>query len=232
MIMGTSGAGKSTILKLILGLIKPDSGYIFVDGDEITSYDEEQLMPVRRKLGMVFQESALFDSLTVRENVGYVLYERAELPENEIEDRIREVLSIVELEELIDKMPSELSGGQKRRVAIARAMAPDPKIILYDEPTAGLDPVTSMTIIKQIMKLRDFHKVTSVLVTHKMEDTFRMAYNMVVKENEDFKMVRDPTGTKLNQTDLIMIQEGEKVFEGNAEQFKNSEDPYIREFLE
>lgn len=232
MIMGTSGAGKSTILKLILGLLKPDSGEIYVDGEEITGYGEEELMPVRQKLGMVFQESALFDSLTVRENVGYVLYERATLPENEIEARILELLTLVELEELIDKMPSELSGGQKRRVAIARAMAHNPQIILYDEPTAGLDPVTSRVIIKQIMKLRDFFNVTSIIVTHKLEDSFRMAYNMVVKENGEFTMVRDPTGKKLQETELVMIREGEKVFEGNAEEFKNSDDPYLREFLD
>jgi phospholipid/cholesterol/gamma-HCH transport system ATP-binding protein len=231
MIMGTSGAGKSTILKLILGLLKPDRGQIYVDGEEISQYDEEQLMHVRQKLGMVFQESALFDSLTVRENVGYVLYERAELPEQEIEDRVVELLTLVEIEELIDKMPAELSGGQKRRVAIARAMAGLPKMILYDEPTAGLDPVTSNTILKQMMKLRDFRDVTSIVVTHKLEDTFKMAYNVVVKEKDGIRMVKDTTGTKLNETNLIMIREGEKVFEGNAEEFRKSDNPYIQEFL-
>jgi phospholipid/cholesterol/gamma-HCH transport system ATP-binding protein len=231
MICGTSGAGKSTVLKLVLGLIKPDSGEIYVDGEEISRYTEEELMPVRQKLGMVFQESALFDSLTVRENVGYVLYERGEMPINEIEDRVVELLTLVEIEELIDKMPAELSGGQKRRVAIARAMAANPPIILYDEPTAGLDPVTSKTIIRQMMKLRDFRHVTSVLVSHKLEDGFRLAYNVVEQHGQEIRMVKDSTGTKLADTRFYMIREGEVIFEGNAEEFRNSGDPYIQEFL-
>jgi phospholipid/cholesterol/gamma-HCH transport system ATP-binding protein len=231
MIAGTSGAGKSTILKLILGLIKPDSGDIYVDGEEIGRYTEEELMPVRQKLGMVFQESALFDSLTVRENIGYVLYERALMADDEIEARIVELLTLVELEEMIDKMPAELSGGQKRRVAIARAMAANPKIILYDEPTAGLDPVTSMTITKQMMKLRDFLSVTSILVSHKLEDGFRMAYNQVMRDGEDIRMVKDTSGQRLLDTQFIMIREGEVVFVGNADEFKNSPDPYIQAFL-
>src|SRR5262249_42800758 len=196
-ILGNSGAGKSTILKLILGLMKPDSGEVFVDGEEISSYTEDEMLIVRQKLGMVFQESALFDSLTVQENVGYVLYERSGLAEKEIRERVLELLALVEIEEMIDKMPGELSGGQRRRVAIARAMAASPEIILYDEPTAGLDPVTSNTIIKQMMKLRDFRGVTSILVTHKLEDAFRMAYNVVEKDHEGIKMVKDTTGRRL-----------------------------------
>jgi len=232
MICGTSGAGKSTVLKLILGLIKPDSGEIFVDGEEISRYTEEELMPVRQKLGMVFQESALFDSLTVRENVGYVLYERAEMPEEQIEERVLELLTLVELEELINKMPAELSGGQKRRVAIARAMASQPKIILYDEPTAGLDPVTSKTIIKQMMKLRDFRHVTSVLVSHKLEDGFRLAYNVVEQRGSDSYVVKDLSAAKLQETRFYMIKEGVVVFEGSADEFRNSKDAYIQEFLD
>jgi phospholipid/cholesterol/gamma-HCH transport system ATP-binding protein len=232
MICGTSGAGKSTVLKLVLGLIKPDSGEIFVDGEEISHYTEEELMPVRKKLGMVFQESALFDSLTVRENVGYVLYERAAMTDEEIEQRVVELLTLVEIEEMTDKMPAELSGGQKRRVAIARAMAAKPPIILYDEPTAGLDPVTSKTIIKQMMKLRDFWNVTSVLVSHKLEDGFRLAYNVVEQHGSETTMVKDQSRKRLMETRFYMLQEGEVIFEGNAEEFRNSSDSYIKEFLD
>jgi phospholipid/cholesterol/gamma-HCH transport system ATP-binding protein len=232
MICGTSGAGKSTVLKLVLGLIKPDSGEIFVDGEEISRYSEEDLMPVRQKLGMVFQESALFDSLTVRENVGYVLYERSGMSDEEIEARVLELLTLVELEEMIDKMPAELSGGQKRRVAIARAMAANPPIILYDEPTAGLDPVTSKTIIKQMMKLRDFRHVTSVLVSHKLEDGFRLAYNVIEQQGNETQMIKDKSGKRLEETRFYMLQEGEVIFEGNAEEFRNSSDPYIQHFLD
>ncbi|MCI0604991.1 ATP-binding cassette domain-containing protein [bacterium] len=231
MICGTSGAGKSTVLKLVLGLIKPDSGEIFVDGEEISHYNEDELMPVRQKLGMVFQESALFDSLTVRENVGYVLYERSQMSDDEIEQRVVELLTLVELEEMIDKMPAQLSGGQKRRVAIARAMASNPPIILYDEPTAGLDPVTSKTIIKQMMKLRDFRNVTSVLVSHKLEDGFRLAYNVIEQHGSETQMVKDQSRQRLLETRFYMLQEGEVIFEGNAEEFRNSSDPYIQEFL-
>jgi phospholipid/cholesterol/gamma-HCH transport system ATP-binding protein len=232
MICGVSGAGKSTILKLILGLIKPDRGEIIVDGEEISGYTEAQLLQVRRKLGMVFQESALFDSLTVRENVGYVLYERGEMSEEQIEERVVELLTLVELEEMIDKMPSQLSGGQKRRVAIARAMAGRPQIILYDEPTAGLDPVTSHTIVKQMMKLRDLVDVTSIMVSHKLEDGFKMADNVMVRDGEGIRMVKDTSGTSMAETRFYMIRDGELIFEGTAQEFRDNPDEYIREFQE
>lgn len=229
-VVGSSGAGKSTVLKLIIGLIKPDSGEIFVDGEEISKYSEEELMPVRQKLGMVFQEGALFDSLTVRENVGYVLYERSGWPEEKIEERIVEMLTLVELEEMIEKMPSELSGGQKRRVAIARAMAPNPKILLYDEPTAGLDPVTANTIVKQMMKLRDFHGVTSMLVSHKLEDGYKLAYDHAVKVGDEIRMERDASLRRVRETLFFMIRDGEIIFRGNVDEFRDSEDPYVQEF--
>lgn len=230
-IIGTSGAGKSTILKLILGLIQADSGEIHVHGEDITQYSESELMPIRQKIGMVFQEGALFDSLTVKENVGYVMYERSGLPEEVIDAKVMELLTLVELEEMIDKMPAELSGGQKRRVAIARSMAADPKIILYDEPTAGLDPVTSNTIIKQMMKLRDFRGVTTLIVTHKLEDIFKLAYNVAQKDGDEIRMVKDTSGQRLNETRIFMIREGAIEFEGNVEEFQSSNDPHIQEFL-
>jgi phospholipid/cholesterol/gamma-HCH transport system ATP-binding protein len=229
-VIGSSGAGKSTILKMILGLIKPDSGRIFVEGEDITDYSEAQLMHVRQKMGMVFQEGALFDSLTVRENVGYILYERGE-PDEVIDAKVLQLLFLVELEEMIDKMPSQLSGGQKRRVAIARSMAADPNLILYDEPTAGLDPVTSNTIVKQMMKLRDLRGVTSILVSHKLEDAFKLAYNMIVQTDGRSRMVKDTSGKRLQETRFFMISEGEKLFEGNADEFKSNPDPLIQEFL-
>lgn len=229
-VIGSSGAGKSTVLKLIVGLIKPDSGEIFVDGEEISKYTEEELMPVRQKLGMVFQEGALFDSLTVRENVGYVLYERSGWPEEKIEERIVEMLTLVELEEMIEKMPSELSGGQKRRVAIARAMGPNPKILLYDEPTAGLDPVTANTIVKQMMKLRDFHGVTSMLVSHKLEDGYKLAYNHAVKAGDEIRMERDASLRRVRETVFFMVRDGEVIFRGNVDEFRDSNDPYVQEF--
>jgi phospholipid/cholesterol/gamma-HCH transport system ATP-binding protein len=231
-VIGTSGAGNSTILKLILGLIKPDRGEIYVDGEEIGHFSEVELMHVRQKIGMVFQEGALFDSLTVRENVGYVLYERSGLPEEVIDKKVYELLELVELEEMLDKMPSELSGGQKRRVAIARSMAADPSIILYDEPTAGLDPVTSNTIVKQMMKLRDFRDVTSIIVTHKLEDVFKLAYNIVEKDGENIRMVKDTTGKRKRETRIFMIHEGKMVFEGDADEFQKSSEPNVREFVE
>ena len=174
-ILGASGAGKSISLKLILGLLKPDNGRIWVNGQLINDYTEEQMMKVRADIGMVFQEGALFDSLTVGENVGYKLYEETDLPLDEVRRRVEEVLGFVRLSQFIDRKPSELSGGQRRRVAIARAMAVKPRILLYDEPTTGLDPITSTTIDEEIVKLRDFEEVTSILVTHQLRDAFFVA---------------------------------------------------------
>jgi phospholipid/cholesterol/gamma-HCH transport system ATP-binding protein len=181
-------------------------------------------------MGMVFQEGALFDSLTVRENVGYILYEQG-LPDEVVDAKVIQLLLLVELDEMINKMPSELSGGQKRRVAIARSMAADPKLILYDEPTAGLDPVTSNTIVKQMMKLRDQRGVTSILVSHKLEDAFKLAYNMIVQTDAGSRMVKDTSGKRLQETRFFMIADGEKLFEGNADEFKNNPNPHIQEFL-
>src|SRR6185503_2738917 len=174
-ILGASGAGKSTILRLILGLLKPDGGRIIVNGHEVHAMQEKDLMEVRSRLGMVFQEGALFDSFTVRENVGYRLYEETRMPLGDVDRRVAEVLGFVGLGEYGERMPSELSGGQRRRVAIARAMTSRPRMLLYDEPTTGLDPITAVTIDDEIVKLRDLEGVTSIIVTHQLRDAFYIA---------------------------------------------------------
>ena len=174
-IFGVAGSGKSTILKLALGLLKPDSGHIYVLGEDVTQMSEEELFDLRRQIGMVFQESALFDSLTVRENVAFRLMEEGDVSDEEIEQRVREALSFVELEHTVDMFPSELSGGMRRRVAIARAIITQPEMLLYDSPTGGLDPVTSTTIMELIVKQRDVYKTSSLLVTHRLQDAFTMA---------------------------------------------------------
>ncbi len=179
--LGASGAGKSTILKLILGLLKPQAGKIWVNGVRVDTLGESDMMKVRDDVGMVFQEGALFDSLSVRENVGYKLYEESDTPLEDVHRRVEEVLGWVELEEHIDKMPSQLSGGQRRRVAIARAMTFQPRILLYDEPTTGLDPITSITIDDEIVKLRDIEGVSSLVVTHQLRDAFWVAEKMAVR---------------------------------------------------
>ena len=183
--LGASGAGKSTILRLILGLLKPDQGHIFVNGERADNMTEDELMTVRADLGMVFQEGALFDSLTVRENVGYKLYEELNWPVDKANRRVEEVLGFIGLGDYIDRMPSELSGGQRRRVAIARAMAAKPRILLYDEPTTGLDPITALTVDEEIIKLRDLEGVSSILVTHQLRDAFFVAEHTAVKRDQE-----------------------------------------------
>src|SRR5258707_8512822 len=168
-ILGGSGCGKSTTIKLVLGLLKPDSGQILVDGEDVTEYDETDMMKVRKKIGMIFQEGALFDSLSVYENVAFKLHEQG-VPEDDVEGEVRRMLRFVNLEDAIDKMPSELSGGMRRRVGIARALVGDPKIVMFDEPTAGLDPPTARTICELAMKLRDLEDVSSIFVTHEMNN--------------------------------------------------------------
>ena len=230
--LGASGAGKSTILRLILGLLKPDGGRIFVNGERVDDMSEDRMMAVRADLGMVFQEGALFDSLTVRENVGYKLAE-ARMPEAEITRRVDEVLGFVRLSEYIDRMPSELSGGQRRRVAIARSMAAKPRILLYDEPTTGLDPITSITIDEEIIKLRDLEAVSSILVTHQLRDAFYVAEHMAVREgNGGWRFQRAPLN-KVNEAEFIMLREGRIAFEGNATELRRAmkDDPYIEAFL-
>ncbi|HEY8551067.1 MAG TPA: ATP-binding cassette domain-containing protein [Vicinamibacterales bacterium] len=229
-ILGASGAGKSTILKLILGLLRPDRGVIWVNGQRVDQLSEVELMKVRADLGMVFQEGALFDSLTVRENVGYKLYEETDLPLERVHARVEEVLGFVGLAEHIDKMPSELSGGQRRRVAIARAMAAKPKILLYDEPTTGLDPITSVTIDTEIIKLRDLEGVSSVVVTHQLRDAFYVATHMAERRNGTVHVFEAPEH-KMDEAEFIMLRDGEIAFEGNVHELRESKDPYLRAFL-
>ena len=229
--LGASGAGKSTILRLILGLLKPDGGHIFVNGDRVDDMTEDQMMAVRADLGMVFQEGALFDSLTVRENVGYKLFEH-KVPFDLANRRVQEVLGFVRLGEFIDRKPSELSGGQRRRVAIARAMTTKPRILLYDEPTTGLDPITSITIDEEIIKLRDIEHVSSILVTHQLRDAFFVAEHMAVRDGTGVRLERAPR-QKADEAEFIMLRNGRIAFEGNATELREVQknDPYIEAFL-
>ncbi len=230
--LGASGAGKSTILRLILGLLKPDSGLIFVNGERVDDMPEDDLMKVRADLGMVFQEGALFDSLTVRENVGYKLFEETDLPLDQVNARVEEVLGFVGLAEFIDRMPSELSGGQRRRVAIARAMTAKPRILLYDEPTTGLDPITSLTIDEEVIKLRDLEGVSSIVVTHQLRDAFFVAEHMASRDQGVLKFEKAPP-RKADEAEFIMLKDGRIAFEGNASELRAEaeKDPYIDAFL-
>jgi phospholipid/cholesterol/gamma-HCH transport system ATP-binding protein len=229
-VLGASGSGKSTVLRLILGLLKPDAGQIFVNGERVDEMTEEELMHVREDLGMVFQEGALFDSLTVRENVGYKLYEGTDRPIAEIDGRVKEVLGFVGLEEYGARMPSELSGGQRRRVAIARALAPRPKILLYDEPTTGLDPITALTVDTEIVKLRDLEHVSGMLVTHQLRDAFYVATHRASQMNGKVEINARPPDISA-ETEFLMLKDGKIAFEGHAEELRSSDDNYIQAFL-
>lgn len=228
-VLGASGAGKSTVLRLILGLLKPDAGSIVVDGRRVDQMREAELMEVRAGLGMVFQEGALFDSLTVRENVGYKLFEETKLPIEEVDTRVMEVLGYVGLEEFRDRMPSELSGGQRRRVAIARALTAKPPIILYDEPTTGLDPITALSIDTEIIKLRDLEHVSSIIVTHQLRDAFYIATHGATRANGRVEFA--PASAGATHTEFIMLKDAKVVFEGPAEELRQSADDYLRSFL-
>ena len=230
-ILGASGSGKSTALKIIVGLLRADGGVVWVNGQRVDQLTEAQLMPVRGDLGMIFQEGALFDSLTVRENVGYKLYEETEQPLGQIDTRVREVLGFIGLIDHIDKMPSELSGGQRRRVAIARAMAFKPSIMLYDEATTGLDPITANTVNDEVIKLRDLEGVSSIIVTHQLRDAFYVATHMATLDRAGKVAIVPATQAKEREAEFIMLRDGLIVFEGDADALRASTDPYIREFL-
>jgi phospholipid/cholesterol/gamma-HCH transport system ATP-binding protein len=229
-ILGASGAGKSITLKIILGLLRADGGVVWVNGARVDQLTEEQMMGVRADIGMVFQEGALFDSLTVRENVGYRLYEETDMPLDEIDRRVREVLGFIGLSEFIDSMPSALSGGQRRRVAIARAMAAKPKLLLYDEPTTGLDPITATTVDDEIIKLRDLENVSSIIVTHQLRDAFYLATHRAVQVNGEIRIV-PAVDDKEREAEFLMLRDGLIVFEGDADSLRQSPDTYLRTFL-
>ena len=230
-ILGASGSGKSTILKLILGLLAPDEGVIWVNGERVDEMTELQLMKVRADLGMVFQEGALFDSLTVAENVGYKLYEETDMPLDQVRSRVEEVLGFIGLGEFSDRIPSDLSGGQRRRVAIARAMAAKPRILLYDEPTTGLDPITANTVDDEIIKLRDLENVSSILVTHQLRDAFYVAAHEAIRRDDGLLQIVAADEEKSQEAEFIMLKDGGIAFEGQAAELRESSDVYLRTFL-
>jgi phospholipid/cholesterol/gamma-HCH transport system ATP-binding protein len=227
-LLGPAGVGKSVLLKLSNGLLRPDSGRIFLFGEEITHMAEEELLKLRTRTGMVFQEGALFDSLTVRDNVGYQLMERHK-PIAEIDQRVREALRFVELEHTYDMLPASLSGGMRRRVAIARAIIDQPELLLYDSPTGGLDPVTSTTIDELIVKERDVYGTPSLLVTHRLQDAFTMATHRY--DESAGKMILLPGNQTNALTTFLVLHQGHVVFDGNTEDLVASQDPFIKDFL-
>ena len=230
-VLGGSGTGKSTIINLILGLLKPDAGRVLIDGEDVTDYDEPEMMRIRKKIGMVFQEGALFDSLSVYDNVAFRLHE-ARVDEDEVDHEVRRMLKFVNLEDAIDKMPIELSGGMRRRVGIARALVGNPSIVLFDEPTAGLDPPTARTICELAIKLRDLEDVSSIFVTHEMNnlDYLSSEYAVVDEQgNVDFEL--EGERLCLINTEVIMLRDGKISFSGKDEQLRASPDPYIHRFI-
>ena len=229
-LLGVAGSGKSTILKMALGLVKPDRGSINVLGYDVTSMKEEELFDLRRKVGIVFQESALFDSLTVEENVAYRLIEEGYIPPDEIKQRVIEALRFVELEHTLELLPAELSGGMRRRVAIARAIITQPDVLLYDSPTAGLDPITSTRIIELIVKQRDVYKTSALLVTHRLQDAFIMASSYFDTETNQMLPVAEGSKRDVHTTFLI-LRDGKVLFDGTAPELVHSDDEYIREFI-
>jgi phospholipid/cholesterol/gamma-HCH transport system ATP-binding protein len=229
-LLGASGSGKSVMLKLILGLLRPEAGAIFVHGERIDRLAESELMRVRGDIGMLFQNSALFDSLTVAENVGYRLSEETRLPEAEVRRRVDEVLGFIGLGDYGDRMPSDLSGGQRRRVAIARAMAAKPSLLLLDDPTTGLDPIIATTVNDEVVKLRDLEHVTSILVTHQIRDAAYVARHEAVSV-EGRIQIRAAGAAKSDQTTFLVLHEGRIYFRGTVAALLASRDAYLKDFL-
>lgn len=228
-LLGPAGVGKSVLLKTANGLVRPDSGDLFLFGEEIARMRERDLFPLRLRTGMVFQEGALFDSLSVRDNVAYQLIQE-HVPDDEIDARVREALRFVGLEQTFDLFPGSLSGGMRRRVAIARALIRQPELLLYDSPTGGLDPVTSTTIIELIVKQRDVYRTPSLLVTHRLQDAFTMCTHRFDTESDS--MVELPEGEVDANTTFLMLNDGRILFDGSLHDLVHSEDPFVREFLE
>jgi phospholipid/cholesterol/gamma-HCH transport system ATP-binding protein len=231
LLLGASGSGKSVLLKLVLGLFRPDAGRIFVNGQRIDTLPERELLRIRADIGMVFQEHALFDSLTVNENVGYRFYEETDMPLEQVRARVMEVLGFIGLGEYIDRMPSELSGGQRRRVGLARGMASRPSLLLFDDPTTGLDPLTATTVNDEVIKLRDLERVTLLVATHQIRDAFHVATHEAVRAPDgsvEIRHVEEPARTR---TEFMVLHDGRIRFEGHAAELLASEDPYLKEFL-
>jgi phospholipid/cholesterol/gamma-HCH transport system ATP-binding protein len=228
-LLGPAGVGKSVLLKLIIGLLRPQKGSILLFGEDISRMPEQNLFPLRSRAGMVFQESALFDSLTVRDNVAYQLIQER-VPDDEIDGRVRQALSFVGLEETFDLYPASLSGGMKRRVAIARALIHRPELILYDSPTGGLDPVTSTTIIELIVKQRDVHATPALLVTHRLQDAFTLCNRRF--DPAQNCMVPLPAGETNPNTTFLMLEEGRLIFDGSLDELVHSQNDFVREFME
>ena len=230
-LVGETGAGKTLLLKLAAGLLRPDVGRIFVLASEVTAMTENDLLDFRRQMGFVFQEGALFDSLTVAENVAFRLREEG-VEEQEIEQRVREALCFVEMEDALEKLPGELSGGMRRRVSIARALVARPPIVLYDSPTAGLDPVTAQTIITLILRLRDLHGVTALLATHRLQDAFALAnFRFDPETRRVVPWAQDGSRPGVPATNFLVLREGRIYFEGDQRKILDSRDSYVRSFL-
>ena len=228
-LLGPAGVGKSVLLKLTNGLLRPDQGSIRLFGEEISHMPEEALFPLRTRIGMVFQEGALFDSLSVRDNVAYQLISER-VPDDEIDTRVHEALRFVQLDETFELYPSSLSGGMRRRVAIARALIRQPELLLYDSPTGGLDPVTSATIIELVMKERDVYRTPSLMVTHRLQDAFTLCTHRF--DEEQNRMVPLPKGQTDPNTTFLMLEEGRLIFSGSLHDLIHSQNPFVREFME
>jgi len=226
-LLGASGVGKSLVLKLVLGLLRPDEGRILVNGQRIDDLPEHDLLRLRTDIGMSFQEIALFDSLTVAENVGYRLFEETDMPVDDVRRRVAEVLGFIGLGEYIDRMPSELSGGQRRRVAIARAMATRPALLLFDDPTTGLDPIIATTVDDEIVKLRDLEQVTSIMVTHQIRDAFYIATHEATRRDGAVEI----RSAQHERARFLVLHDGGIYFTGTGEELLASRDEYLREFL-
>lgn len=229
-LLGASGEGKSTLLKLILGLFRPDAGAVLVQGKDVTRMSEHELLKLRADIGMVFQEMALFDSLTVHENVGYRLYEESDMPAAQAAARVEEILGFVGLGEYGDRMPTELSGGQRRRVALARAMASKPGLLLLDDPTTGLDPLIANTVNDEIVKLRDLERVTSLFVTHQLRDAYYIATHEAVQDAGAVRIVESGP-EKAEEVRFLMLHEGRITFDGSAAALYGAEDTYLKDYL-
>jgi phospholipid/cholesterol/gamma-HCH transport system ATP-binding protein len=227
-LLGASGSGKSVVLKLILGLLRPDAGAILVNGQRVDRMSERELLGVRGEIGMLFQETALFDSLTVAENVGYRLIEETDLSAEEVESRVLEVLTFIGLAEYIDRLPSELSGGQRRRVAIARAMAAKPHLLLFDDPTMGLDPIIATTVDDEVIKLRDLERVTSMVVTHQMRDAYYVANHEAIRKDGEVRIVPAHSERAM----FMVLHDGRIHFEGTGADLLASRDHYLHQLLD